>query len=412
MGKGPSIFRFDAFAKTLDEAKVKTTSGGILTLICSFTIFILLINEYRDYRTLIMRPELVVDRDHDKTLGLNLDITFPNMPCDLLSMDIMDLTGDVQADILEGNFLRTRLDRDGKEIATDEPFKVNKEDGAKSELSTEDSQYCGSCYGAIDQSGNEKESDPTKWVCCNSCEAVKLAYSKAAWKFYDGEGIEQCEKEGYVDRINKRLDEGCRVKGTAQLNRIGGNLHFAPGSSITMNDRHVHDLSLFDKHQDKFNFDHVINHFSFGPDDHHLNLHSASHNYTTTHPLDGSEKAVGDKYRVYSYFLKVVNSRFEYLDGDVLETNEFSATEHDRPLKGGRDDDHPNTIHARGGLPGLYFYFDISPMKIINREANKKTWSAFCLSVCSAIAGVLTVFSLLDRTIWTAHRYLKEKKRV
>ena len=94
-----------------------------------------------------MRPELVVDRDHDKTLGLNLDITFPNMPCDLLSMDIMDLTGDVQADILEGNFLRTRLDRDGKEIATDEPFKVNKEDGAKSELSTEDSQYCGSCYG-------------------------------------------------------------------------------------------------------------------------------------------------------------------------------------------------------------------------------------------------------------------------
>ncbi|VEU22652.1 DEKNAAC103432 [Brettanomyces naardenensis] len=407
MGKGPSLFRFDAFAKTLDDARVKTTSGGILTLICMFTILILLFNEYGDYKTIVIRPELVVDRDQDNKLDINLDITFPKMPCDMLAMDIMDLTGDIQVDLLNGGFTRIRLDQEGNEISEEEKFSVNKE----TLWVSDDPNYCGSCYGSIDQSNNDKESDLSKKVCCNTCEAVKAAYAAAGWKFYDGEGIDQCEKEGYVKRMNERLGEGCRIKGTAQLNRIGGNLHFAPGSSITMNDRHVHDLSLFDKHPEQFNFDHVINHFAFGPDDHHQTeaLQTKSHSYITTHPLDGTRLS-GDKYRLYSYFLKVVNTRFEYLDGEVLETNEFSATQHDRPLRGGRDDDHPNTIHARGGIPGVFFYFDISPMKIINREEHKKTWSAFVLSVCSAIAGVLTVFSVLDKTIWAAHKLLKEKK--
>ncbi|QPG73779.1 hypothetical protein FOA43_001093 [Brettanomyces nanus] len=406
MGRGPSIFRFDAFGHTLDDARVKTTSGGVLTLICVFTIFVLLINEYRDYRTIIIRPELVVDRDLERKLNMNLDITFPKLPCDMLTMDIMDLTGDIQADVLEGGFTKMRLDKSGNEISIEERFDVNKEES----LVSDDSQYCGSCYGAIDQSNNDNEPDQSKKVCCNTCEAVKAAYANAAWKFYDGEGIDQCEKEGYVKRVNERLNEGCRIKGSAELNRIGGNLHFAPGSSISMSDRHVHDLSLYDKHNDLFSFDHIVNHFAFGPDDHHKTLHSKSHNYTTTHPLDGREMAIGEKYHLYSYFLKVVNTRFEYMDGEVLETNEFSVSQHDRPLKGGRDDDHPNTIHARGGLPGVFFYFDISPMKIINREEHKKTWSAFILSVCSAVAGILTVFQILDKTIWTAHKILKEKK--
>lgn len=407
MGK-PSLFRFDAFAKTLDDARVKTASGGILTIACIFTIVILLINEYGDYRTVVTRPELVVDRDHEKKLDLSLDITFPSLPCDVFSMDVMDITGEVEADLLDSGFTKVRLDANGKEIGIASPFEVGSDESV---LHTQDPDYCGPCYGSLDQSGNDQAQNQADKICCNSCAAVKAAYAKAAWKFYDGEGIEQCEKEGYVKRINDRLDEGCRVKGKGQLNRIGGNLHFAPGSSISVNDRHVHDMSLYDKFPDKFSFDHIVNHFAFGNDNHAAQIHSKSHDYGTTHPLDGHGIKLGDKYHLYSYFLKVVNSRFEYLNGDFLETNEFSVSQHDRPLRGGRDDDHPNTIHARGGLPGVFFYFDISPMKIINREEHKKTWSAFILSVCSTIAGVLTVFSLLDKTIWTANRILQDKKK-
>ncbi|ODV83006.1 hypothetical protein CANARDRAFT_9981 [[Candida] arabinofermentans NRRL YB-2248] len=398
MGKGPTLLNFDAFSKSTDDSRIKTTSGGILTLICFITTFILLLNEYSDYKRVVTRPELVVDRDRNKKLDINLDVTFPNMPCDMLSLDIMDLTGDIQIDLLTSGFTKIRLDRDGREIG-EETMDVN--EGV--ELISTDPNYCGSCYGSIDQANNENLPLEQR-RCCNSCRAVRTAYAQVGWKFYDGKDIEQCEKEGYVQKINDRINEGCRVKGTGQINRIGGNVHFAPGASITAQDKHVHDLSLYDKFSDKFNFQHKVNHFSFGTDNHLTN------EYVSTHPLDGRESTVAEKYQLYSYFLKVVNTRYEFLDGSIVNTNQFSASEHDRPLQGGRDDDHPNTIHARGGLPGVFFHFDISPMKIINREQYNKTWSAFMLGACAAIGGVLTVASVLDRTIWKVNKMLKDKK--
>ncbi|KAH3660110.1 hypothetical protein OGAPHI_007315 [Ogataea philodendri] len=400
MGRGPSILRFDAFSKTVDDARIKTTSGGILTLVCILTTLLLLINEYADYSRIVVRPELVVDRDRQKKLEINLDISFQNIPCDLLTLDIMDQSGDLQLDLLSSGFSKIRLDRQQNEIGQ-EDMNVNHE----TKLVSEDPQYCGSCYGAVDQGNNDNLPQDQK-ICCNSCESVRQAYARVAWKFYDGKDIDQCEKEGYVQRVNDRLDEGCRVRGVAEIARIGGNLHFAPGNSMNHRDKHIHDLSLYDKHPEKFNFDHTINHFSFGLDDHSVA------DYKTTHPLDQTSHKNGKKYQVYSYFLKVVNTRYEFLNGKKVETNQFSATEHDRPFRGGRDDDHPNTIHAQGGLPGVFFHFEISPLKIINREQYNKTWSAFALGACAAIGGVLTVFSLLDRTIWAANRLLKDKKDI
>lgn len=47
---------------------------------------------------------------------------------------------------------------------------------------------CESCYGA------ESEQSP----CCNSCQEVQKAYQAKNWAFNNGEGIAQCQKEGYV----------------------------------------------------------------------------------------------------------------------------------------------------------------------------------------------------------------------
>ena len=413
MGKGraPSLFSFDAFAKTLDDRKIKTSTGGIITILCVITTFILLYNEYEDYNRIVLRPELVVDRDRDQKLDINLDISFPAMPCDLLSLDIMDLTGDVQFDLLKSGFTKIRLDSNGGEI---EELKLDANeniDDSQDNLGATADGYCGPCYGSLNQNDNDNKPANEK-VCCNTCNAVRVAYSKAGWKFYDGKDIEQCEREGFVTRINDRLNEGCRVKGTAQLNRIGGNIHFAPGASLSVGGRHVHDMSLFDKYQDKFSFKHVINHFSFGEDSHELEniFENDKHDHRTSHPLDNIVADVGNKYEMFTYYLKVVNTRFEYINGVKVDTNEFSATQHHRPLQGGRDEHNPNTLHARGGIPGLFFYFDISPLKILNKEHYNKSLSAFILSLCSAVAGILTVGALLDRTIWSTHRYIKDKK--
>lgn len=54
--------RLDAFTKTVEDARVRTTSGGIVTIISLIVVFYLSWGEWADYRRLEIRPELVVDK--------------------------------------------------------------------------------------------------------------------------------------------------------------------------------------------------------------------------------------------------------------------------------------------------------------------------------------------------------------
>lgn len=409
MSSRPKLISIDAFSKTVEDAKIKTASGGIITLICGLIVLLLIRNEYVDYTSIITRPELVVDRDINKKLDINLDISFPNIPCDVITLDILDESGDLQLNILKSGFQKYRIidDKSKTEILDDSnevlSNDVSLEVKAKG-LNEGESGECGSCYGALAQDKNQ--------YCCNDCDTVRLAYAEKLWGFFDGENIQQCESEGYVKKITEKINnnEGCRVKGTAQINRISGDLHFAPGASFTAPGSHVHDLSLYNKYPEKFNFDHTINHLSFGPDPHFNDR--LIQQEQSTHPLDNTHLILGGKHYLATYYLKVVATRFEYIENNYqpLETNQFSVISHHRPLVGGKDEDHQHTLHARGGYPGVFFRFDISPLKIINREQYAKSWSGFILGVISSIAGVLIVGALLDRSVWAAEKAMKGKK--
>lgn len=412
MSARPKLISLDAFAKTVEDARVKTASGGMITLVCMLIVLMLIRNEYHDYRLTVVRPELVVDRDVNKQLDINLDISFPDVPCGVLSLDILDMLGDMHLDVLQLGFELFRLRPDGSQVKDDLPVMLGVEkwkellDGSKSA-----GGECGLCYGAVEQDNNK--------YCCNLCAAVRLAYAVKEWAFYDGENIAQCENEGYVRNMKQRIEdrEGCRIRGLAKINRILGNLHLAPGIQILRQGRHSHDMSLWRKYADRFTVDHVINHFSFGADVSHLNLANPLEDNQTPSilPLDAYQFRQGHKDHVALYYLSVVSTRFEYLPESGRtpdETNQFSVITHDRPILGGRDDDHQNTMHARGGVPGVFFHFDISPMKIINRQEYKKTWSGFVLGVVSSIAGVLTVGAVLDRSVWAAEQAIRGKKEL
>lgn len=61
---GKSRFRtFDAFQKTVEEARIKTASGGLVTLVSACIIFWLVVLEVWDWRRIVVRNELVVDKD-------------------------------------------------------------------------------------------------------------------------------------------------------------------------------------------------------------------------------------------------------------------------------------------------------------------------------------------------------------
>lgn len=64
---GKSRFtRLDAFAKTVEDARVRTTSGGVVTLVSLLVIFWLVWGEWVDYRRVVVLPELIVDKSRGK----------------------------------------------------------------------------------------------------------------------------------------------------------------------------------------------------------------------------------------------------------------------------------------------------------------------------------------------------------
>lgn len=343
-----------------------------------------------------------------------------------MNLDILDISGDVQEAISTG-IRKTRLDKDGNDISSHEVLFVTTEDGKTIPRSESDRErrirelyeakgadYCGSCWGSAPE-GVER--------CCNTCEDVRRSYSEVGWAFHDGSGIQQCDEEGYKDWIEETKEEGCNMAGSVRVNKVAGNFHFAPGSSFTFNGRHSHDLSLYARRDLPYTFSHVIHHLSFGPSSEEQfqyrnkkdslegneKLHEENEKLLVN-PLNGVVKATENKQFNYQYFLKVVATRYETITGDVLETNQYSVTSHERDIMGGRDEDHPHTLHGRGGVPGVYFGYEISPMKIINREQRSKSFGTFLTGICAIVGGVLTVGAIVDKGVWEADKALRRKK--
>lgn len=54
--------RLDAFAKTVEDARIRTASGGIVTIVSLIVILWLVWGEWADYRRIVVEPELIVDK--------------------------------------------------------------------------------------------------------------------------------------------------------------------------------------------------------------------------------------------------------------------------------------------------------------------------------------------------------------
>lgn len=257
-------------------------------------------------------------------------------------MDILDVSGEVQSAISHG-VVKTRMNEQGQKLSSVE-VSFNGEETAeqkriKALYADKGPDYCGSCWGSVPE-GVQR--------CCNTCEDVRRSYMEAGWAFHDGSGIEQCDLEQYKERVEQAKNEGCNIAGHVKVNKVIGNFHFAPGSPISSKDgmTHAHDMSLYQRRDLPYNFAHQINQLSFG-EAVDLKDVKASHGELLS-PLEGVTRTTDSKFFTFQYFIKVVATTFQRLDGRVTETNQYSVTSHERSLSGGRDEDHPHTIHSRG----------------------------------------------------------------
>lgn len=56
--------------------------------------------------------------------------------------------------------------------------------------------------------------------CCNSCDDVREAYRRRGWAFKNADTIEQCQREGFTQKMQEQRNEGCQVYGVLEVNKV------------------------------------------------------------------------------------------------------------------------------------------------------------------------------------------------
>ncbi len=175
-----------------------------IAIILSFTII-----EFLDYRRIGIDTSVVVDRSRGEKLTVHLNVTFPRVPCycellhspcrlpilnynpilicAVLSLDLMDISGELQRDISHDVF-KTRLTAAGTVVQGSQVGELRNDIDKLNEQRSEG--YCGSCYGGEPPEGGR---------CCNSCDEVREAYTRKGWSF---------SNPGTIDQVRSR---SCRT---------------------------------------------------------------------------------------------------------------------------------------------------------------------------------------------------------
>lgn len=422
------------FTKVDTEYTVRTERGGLASLIAYGLIVVLVLAETANWLNVNYHQSSVehiaVDTSLGKRMRVNLDITFPSLSCEDLHVDIMDVAGDSQLDVVD-TMVKRRLNRKGLVMGKEEIVESNahqlKEEKKKEVINQPlPEDYCGPCYGASE----------TEDQCCNTCDELIEAYKAKRWRTeVVVQAAEQCIREGRDKSVPKKMrrGEGCNLQGHFMVNRVGGNFHIAMGEGVERDGRHIHTFNPEDTHN--FNASHVVNHLSFGPEpDGGSSSRSSSNSELTA--LNGVSKIVTKEYGttgLFQYFIKVVPTKYKNAGPRNIdvETNRYFYTERFRPLMKeyfddddltvqdeiGDDDESPDpdkkltsvqaghvgghahhdhhNVKKNSVLPGVFFIYEIYPFEV---EISKMTvpLTHLWIRIMATVGGVFTILRWVD----------------
>ncbi|XP_010923701.1 uncharacterized protein [Elaeis guineensis] len=273
-----SLRNFDAFPRAEEHLLKKTHSGAIVSIIGLVIMFTLFVHELKYYLTTYTVHQMSVDLKRGETLPIHINMTFPALPCEVLSVDAIDMSGKHEVD-LDTSIWKLRMNKEGQVIGT---------------------EYLSDLVEK-EHSGLKHDSDHHEH---SSQEKHEHGFGTDAEKMV--KNVKQAIQNG----------EGCRVYGVLDVQRVAGNFHIS-----------VHGLSIHVAQQifnglKDVNVSHVIHDLSFGPS------YPGIHN-----PLDGTTRILHDTSGTFKYYIKIVPTEYRYLSKTVLPTNQFSVTEYFIPLR-------------------------------------------------------------------------------
>lgn len=277
---------------------------SIIGLVIMATLFL---HELRYYLTTYTVHQMSVDLKRGETLPIHINMTFPSLPCDVLSVDAIDMSGKHEVD-LDTNIWKLRLNRDGFIIGTE-----YLSDLVEKEHADHKHDHNKDHHGDSDQKLHAHSFDQ--------------------------------DAENMVKKVKQALanGEGCRVYGVLDVQRVAGNFHIS-----------VHGLNIFVAQMIfdgaiHVNVSHIIHDLSFGP------KYPGLHN-----PLDGTVRILRGASGTFKYYIKIVPTEYRYISKEVLPTNQFSVMEYFSPM---------NEFDRT--WPAVYFLYDLSPVTVTIKEERR-----------------------------------------
>mmetsp|Transcript_36088 Transcript_36088/g.93032 ORF Transcript_36088/g.93032 Transcript_36088/m.93032 type:complete len:379 (+) Transcript_36088:92-1228(+) len=341
--------RFDVYMKVHDDYRVETKSGGLISLSAFVIMVILFISELRTYLTVEAVDHIMVDTTLNQKLPIGLNVTFPHLRCDEVSVDTVDSAGDNQVDV-GGDLMKVNLDAQGQ-LSQGDPV-----------VSPEDCLSCMEAAGLVETR------------CCNTCGELKAAYAEAGMPYH----------HILAEAPQCRNSVGCQIHGDVLVSKVSGNVHVALGKSTVRDGKHVHEFNIKEV-SDGFNTSHAIHRLEFGE-----RVRGVSS------PLEGTTKIVKHGAYMFHYYIKLVPTLFK-ASGRVVYTHQYSVT-----------DSEKNVMVRKGelsGLPGVFLVYEFTPF-MVEKTEKVVPLSHFLISVCAIIGGVFTVSGMIDAALYRSSRSL------
>jgi hypothetical protein len=355
-----------------------------------------------------------VDDMRGARVRINFDVTFPSLPCALLSVGAVDESGaEHEDDDVMSHVLKRRLDPAGNALSAAESDALGGALTSQAELLKAAKAAAGSADGAppADAAGGDGgDATPecpscygagAPGQCCLTCADVREAYRRKGWTF-NAATVTQCAQG--VDLSAMRRDEGCQVFGFVEVPKVSGNLHFAPsravqsawagagGGGFSLGGGGVltiggggDDGGVLAAAWAAFNASHRVRSLSFGAP-----LPGVAN------PLDGVAWATArGEFGAQQYYAKVVPTTLVPLAGPATASFQFAVTQHLRRMRPGED----------RGVPGVWLFYEFSAIHV-RREERRKSWGHFVTQLCAVVGGVFTSLALVDAAL---HAFIQKR---
>jgi len=414
---------WDAFPKSVEDFRVRTVSGGVLsifTLAVSGMLAVLQLGGFL-WEAREAFADVVVDESIGKVLELSFDIVFPRVSCQSIAIEAVDASG-ARLEMKRHDVFKMELNHNlmamgpvfhqgahsSKTVLThDEVLKaqVEAERDEKDQMLADAQadlhhkphenvkrksvKTCGSCYPVVNEAPIEHKTVDSH-RCCSSCMDVERAFQERNWIWRKDmeKRFWQCRK----DMKNPPSHSGevdisaCEVFGSLHVPKAKGSFHFGPSEELIKMNFFGQALS---GHMTMLDLSHDIQELWFGslkPEDAKkamANVRSHQGVPETDLPLQGVVRNL-DQTSLVHYYIQVVPTELVLSSGNV-STFVYAASEHVRPV-------------TQGSMPSLHFFYDIPPLKM-KLVQQSRSFAHLVTQLCAIMGGTYTVMALIDR-IW------------